>query len=1372
MSEADAKPTRRKWWKYLLVLCVLGLIAIAAGAWYMTTDSFQSYVRARIIDEIQKATGGRVEVGTYHTIPFRLQAEIRGLTIHGTEAADEVPLAHADRVVARIRVISLLETQFGFKSIVVERPIIHLIVHPDGSTNVPEPTVRRESTKSPVEELFSLSIRNLQVREGNLLYNDKRIPFDFDANGVTVDMAYSFLRARYESTLVVGRASTRYKDFQPFAWTAAARFNLSKNEVEVSSLKFDTGRSHVEASGHIRDFTNPVVTADYKSALDLAEVAFITRQRELRTGFIDISGKGTWTAETFASDGKLALKNFDYRDDQVSLHDASLNSDFSVNDHHLKLSKAQSRLLGGSVTGDAEITNWLPASKSHEASSEKHASPQAEALSNPTTRNTKAGPKENGRGKEKVKEEQKGILRVRIKDISAAALAAAISTRQYPLDRLNLAGNADGTIDARWTGSPNHSEAEFAVNLTPPAALRDGQIPITATARGTYRAYADELELAQLDLATRATQVHASGKLATSSSLQLTASTSDLAELQPLIVALRGPRRLPVSLHGSARFTGAASGKVSSASLAGHLDVNDFDSILPATSRTPEQKVHWDSLAADIQISPRVLAIRRAAAVHGDTTAQFDLSANLTKASFTPNDAFTAHIDLHDADIAEVQAIAGYSYPVRGKANLVLQASGTQAQPHAEGHIQVADAIVYGQPIHQFESDLRLAGREISANNMHAAYYDAQASGGGAYEIDTHTYHFNLTGKNFDLTRIPRLQTTRVPVEGRVDFTAQGSGTGDKPVVNANLLVRDLTLDRERAGNLNIDAVSEGETIHLTVRSEFEHAQLNLDGTVQAGNDYPADLTIRFNHFDLDSIFREYLNGRIAGHSGVTGVIQVRGPLRKPRDLTVSANLDGFDVTVDEVALKNEGPIKLTMAQQIVRLEQFRIVGENTNLTAHGTASLASGNDLDLVAEGHLNLQLIQTLNANFSSSGQVDLSLAVSGPATDPLLQGKVNVSHASLAYADLPSGLNDMNGSLTFNKNRLQIDNLTAHSGGGTITLTGGATTYQGQINFDFNASAQDVRLRYPPGVSSTANAELRFFGTREGSTLSGDVTVTKLAVTPGFDFAAYANSGSQSVVVPPATSPLYRVKLDVHVVTAPDLQMQTAIANLSGDADLRLRGTAAKPALLGRVEVLEGEINFNGAKYRLERGEVLFQSPVSIKPVLDLQASTRVRDYDITVSINGDTSKPLSVKYRSDPPLPEADIVALLAVGQTREQSAQMAQGNSAFSQTASNLILSEALNSTVSNRVQRLLGISKIKIDPQGLSTETNPTRGPQVTIEQQISNNFTLTYSQNVSQASQQIIQGEYYVRRNVSIVGTRDQNGVISFDVKIRQRKK
>ena len=48
----------------------------------------------------------------------------------------------------------------------------------------------------------------------------------------------------------------------------------------------------------------------------------------------------------------------------------------------------------------------------------------------------------------------------------------------------------------------------------------------------------------------------------------------------------------------------------------------------------------------------------------------------------------------------------------------------------------------------------------------------------------------------------------------------------------------------------------------------------------------------------------------------------------------------------------------------------------------------------------------------------------------------------------------------------------------------------------------------------------------------------------------------------------------------------------------------------------------------------------------------------------------------------------------------------------------------------------------------------------------------LTYSTNVSVSNQQIIQVEYNVTRNISIVALRDQNGVVSFDFKIRRRKK
>jgi translocation and assembly module TamB len=211
-----------------------------------------------------------------------------------------------------------------------------------------------------------------------------------------------------------------------------------------------------------------------------------------------------------------------------------------------------------------------------------------------------------------------------------------------------------------------------------------------------------------------------------------------------------------------------------------------------------------------------------------------------------------------------------------------------------------------------------------------------------------------------------------------------------------------------------------------------------------------------------------------------------------------------------------------------------------------------------------------------------------------------------------------------------------------------------------------------------------------------------------------------------------------------------------------------------VLGRVDILEGEANFNGIKFRLERGDLTFANPVAIEPQINLQATTHVRNYDLDVTVTG-TPDRLAVNYRSEPPLPKSDIIALLALGRTSEESEQLQQqsGQTMFTDQASNLIINQAINSTVSSRMQKLFGASRIKIDPQGLTTETNPTaRGPQVTIEQQFANNISLTYSTNVAQSSQQIIQGEYYFNPSISIVGTRDQNGVISFDIRVRRRKK
>ncbi len=85
---------------------------------------------------------------------------------------------------------------------------------------------------------------------------------------------------------------------------------------------------------------------------------------------------------------------------------------------------------------------------------------------------------------------------------------------------------------------------------------------------------------------------------------------------------------------------------------------------------------------------------------------------------------------------------------------------------------------------------------------------------------------------------------------------------------------------------------------------------------------------------------------------------------------------------------------------------------------------------------------------------------------------------------FVDLPNGLSHINGSLVFAQDRMQIEKLTAQTGGGELNV-GGFLAYRNGLYFDLTATGNDVRLRYPPGVSSSADATLRYTGSAKSVT-----------------------------------------------------------------------------------------------------------------------------------------------------------------------------------------------------------------------------------------------------------------------------------------------
>ncbi len=286
----DANPPRRRVWKYVLFLGIAGLLVLGALAWYTTTDSFQAAVHRRLVSEIERITGGRVELGALHTTPLHLRVEIRDLTIHGREAPGEVPYAHVGRLLAELKIISLLETEFGFNSVVLEHPVIHIVTYDDGSTNQPQPVLLRASGRTPIEELFALSIDNLELRRGEFFWDKRSIPLDCVAHDVSTDMTYSLLHKKYDGNLLLGKVDITFDGYRPVAWTAEAHFSLAPAGIEIKSLKATSGRSRLQARGRIDDFRDPKIEVKYDADINLAEASGIARRTEVRRGTLRYPG--------------------------------------------------------------------------------------------------------------------------------------------------------------------------------------------------------------------------------------------------------------------------------------------------------------------------------------------------------------------------------------------------------------------------------------------------------------------------------------------------------------------------------------------------------------------------------------------------------------------------------------------------------------------------------------------------------------------------------------------------------------------------------------------------------------------------------------------------------------------------------------------------------------------------------------------------------------------------------------------------------------------------------------------------------------------------------------------------------------------------
>jgi len=1312
----------------IVVTLLLGVFLLGCAlwlAWYLRSPQFANFVREKAISSIEDATGGRVELGAFRWNLSRLEFEADDLTIHGLEPPAGMPLAHVATLVVRAHIISLLGRRFNLTYLGIDSPQIHLIVDQNGKSNLPEP--KQKSTSNPVQTLFDLAVSRTEIRDGVLQINERQIPFDVLADDVVADASFDGTDRRYDGALSVGKIAAKYQNYREVPVTSEAEFSVWQNRAEIKRLTLRSQNTSLDLHGTVNDFTNPETRFDYSAQVDLPQAAAIVRVGGVRRGTAMLSGSATYSNSKYSTSGKFSVRNLDYAVDGSQLRDASIGANLEANNAGLKLTNLAGRLLGGEVRGNAEV------------------------------RNDKT---------------QSGQVHLTLAGLSMAEAARAFSTRTLPLEKVKPAGAAGGVLNLTWKGAPSRGVADFALDIAAPTQPASDQLALSGTVRGSYGLGSGVLELHPLQLSTTATQIEASGSVGShAASLDVSLQTNNLAEINDVLTSL-AHAPVPLELKGQAGFTGTINGSLRDPEVAGHLQATQFTYLYtPSEARGDSpphgEQLHFDSFAGDVHYSSSNVALHHAVISESGATVYLDGSASLEDGNFVDDSTFQLHSAMPHGNVSALQQIVGTDYPMTGEVNLTVQASGTKAEPHGHLSLTLTKAAAYGRPIDSLTADASLEDNTVYLTEATLKAPGGALSASGSYNLSSHQMVADLYGTAVQLARIPDLQLARLTTAGSAELRAHASGTPQHPVLDAHLLINNLVLNQEKVGDLRVDATTHGQEMIITGRSNFQRAVLTLDGTVGMHGEMPSVLDLQFTDLDIDPFLSEELKGRITAHSGMAGKIHASGPLREPRQLTGALRIDDFHVAMENVPVQNDGPIEVSLADQTLTVRNFALTSADTRLNVAGSVALNGNKRLQLQADGSVNVALLQTVNPDLMSSGKALLDVRMEGTTTQPVITGTVQIANVVLSDIDLPAALSDLNGKLVFNQSRLEIEKLTGRVGGGSVKFAG-YIGYANGVALSVTSQGSDIRFRYS-GISITADQQLKLQGTFKNATVSGDITITKFSQIPSADLAAaFANT---SAPVPNAASPLNNLHFDIHVRSSPELTVQTSFAKLAGGADLRLKGTALNPILLGRVNIAQGDIKINGQKYYLERGDLTFANPVRINPVIDVEAKTRVRDFDITIGLHGTLDR-LSTTYRSDPPLSSEDIISLLTLGRTQEEGAFASSNSSAgFGEATGNAVLGAAINQLVTNRVSKLFGVSAIRINPAvGGGPDNNP--NARLTVEQQVSSKVTVTYITNLSRSAQQVLEFEYNVARDYTINATRDENGVVSFDLLIRKRKK
>ena len=379
--------------------------------------------------------------------------------------------------------------------------------------------------------------------------------------------------------------------------------------------------------------------------------------------------------------------------------------------------------------------------------------------------------------------------------------------------------------------------------------------------------------------------------------------------------------------------------------------------------------------------------------------------------------------------------------------------------------------------------------------------------------------------------------------------------------------------------------------------------------------------------------------------------MRVAGELADIDHLLVDATVDTLDLRLFDYALQNAAPIRLALDQQR-RADRRSAAGRRGHAAARRRRrSVCTTNGSRCRPSATRTSASFRASSATCAAPAARELTAAIDGPLHEPVFSGSATITDGRIRHFALPNALEAINGTMRFDARGVRLDDVSATLGGGRVQF-GGRIGFDGYLPGELNVTArgEDMQLRYPEGMRSLVDADLSLRGNVEAPTLAGrsrsrarsgrgaSIRRGSLLDSPARRRLAGGGAGAAADAAAAVRRPLF-------AVDAAGRQQPGAAGRQRRPARCAAPTTGRCCSAAPRSTAARSPSRAPLPRHaRHDR----FHQPDAHRAVLrrrgrDPRARAR-QTYRVTSRAAG-TSEQLQPTFNSDPPLPAADVLALL-------------------------------------------------------------------------------------------------------------------------------